>query len=646
MNKLLIVLSVVVVTVSARPIAAQQFQQVGSGLPGPVVWSEGVEAFDANGDGWTDVLFANVSNVLPTLLINHTNVGGPITFTDETAARLPAGFTLQATSLTVCDVDADGDLDVVVATKSGTQQRILINNGAGVFTDQTATRFPTLLLNSFGVGFGDVDGDGDIDLVFDSQGAKAHLLINDGTGHFADNGAFQAVAVPMPSAEAAQMVDIDNDSDLDIIVDGKNVGQQLYVNNGAGSFTFQGNTLPPGSQSTYATGWGDLDNDNDIDGAYISLTPFDEGTAQNNLVPSGTLSFTGSTSTLIGHNGDDDNDVVFVDANNDGILDLLVGSLGNNKEKLYLNNGTFANGSFVYQAMGFPTITDSTLDLALGDFDNDERWDVVTAQGESGNFTNRVYRNTGPLDTTAPRIGRVEPTPLRVPLSVIQNGGLKRRAWIQDATYKRGQTFNQAVLNVSAVKDGAVQNFSAPTRPIGGGLHRGAIQPAASPTGTVGMDVTFSVHATDRAGNASDSAPATFRICGAESYGTALPNSTGQAAHMVGVNDPSIGTNNFKVVISGLLPNGRGTLLYGTAKVLPGTPWGNGLLFIGGTLKRLTTTAANVFGIATVSFDFTHLPLSTLQPGETRYFQLKYADPPAGGGAFNLSDALEITFCD
>ena len=94
--------------------------------------------------------------------------------------------------------------------------------------------------------------------------------------------------------------------------------------------------------------------------------------------------------------------------------------------------------------------------------------------------------------------------------------------------------------------------------------------------------MTFTVHATDPAQNASDSAPATFRICGAEPYGTPLPNSTGQAAHMMGVNDPSVSTNNFKVTISGLLPGGRGTLLYGTAKVVPGTPWGNGLLYIGG----------------------------------------------------------------
>ena len=627
----------------AAPFAgAQQFQQVGSGLPGPVVWTEGVDTFDANGDGWQDILFAN-QNGLPTLLINQTTVGGTITFANETATRIPASFVVQGRSLALCDVDNDGDMDAVFAT-NGQQQRILINDGTGVFTDETAARFPTLVLNSWGVGWGDVDNDGDIDLVFNGQGQKAHLLINDGTGHFTDSAAFQTVAVAMPSAEQTQLVDIDNDWDLDIIEDGKNNGQHLYINNGTGGFTFQGTTLPAGSTATYATGWADLDNDDDIDGAYISLSSFDEGTARNNLVPSGNLTFTATTSTLIGHNGDDDNDLVFVDADDDGILDLLIGSLGNNKEKLYLNDGTFGPGSFVYQTNGFTTITDSTLDLALADFDNDNRYDAVTAEGESGNFTDRVYRNTGPQDTVPPRIGRVEPTPARVPLSIIKDGGYPRRAWVQDATYKRGQTFATASLEVTAVKGTSTQDFTVPMVTVGGGFFRGAIDPPPSPDGTVGMDVTFHVHAADPGENASDSAPATFRICGAERYGVPLPNSTGHAAHAAAVNDPSIGTNNFQVQVTGLPPNQNGRLIFGKVKKVPGFPYGDGLLYVAGDIQRLPNVTANGQGVAVVTLDFTQPPLSGLAPGQTRFFQFIYKDQAAA--AFNLSDALEITFCD
>ena len=641
---------------AAQPGLAQQFQQVGAGLPGPVVWTEGAEAFDANGDGKPDVLFANGIGfatpggaLAPTLLINQTTTG-LITFADETAARLPAGFMQQGKGLVVADVDNDGDQDVAFANGFLNQPSLLINNGSGVFTNETATRFPALSLNSFGGGFGDVDDDGDIDLVladagpsaFGGTGGMVRLLLNNGAGVFA-NAPAQMNAANKVGSQNAQVLDVDNDFDLDVVVDGKSVGQQLYLNNGAGTYTLQASTLPAGTSNTYATDFSDLDNDNDLDAVYISFSaPLNEGTAQNNLVPSGTLGFTGSQTTIGGLNGHDDNDVIFLDADDDGIQDAIVGSLGNGQEKLYRNAGTFASGSFAFDMSGFTLLTDSTLDLATADFDGDGRYDVVTGQGESGNFTNRVYRNTGPVDTRAPRIGRVQPTPPRVPLSVILAGGLARKAWIQDATYKRGQTFVRARADVTAVKDGVPQAFSTPMRYVGGGLHRAAIQPSASPTGRVGMDVTWTVHASDPQGNASDSAPAAFRICGAEGYGVGPINSTGVPGTMAGVGDPGIAANNFSVTMANLPPNQPGMLLVGTAKVDPASPFRSKLHFIGGTVQQVATTVSNGSGQASILLDFTQPPLNGVTPGAALYMQFHHADVTRP----NATNALEVVFCD
>lgn len=643
----------------ALPVPAQQFQQVGSGLPGPLVWSEGVETFDANGDGWLDLLFANGIGfssaggaLAPTLLINHTTIGGTITFADETATRVPAGFVQQGKALVPCDVDGDGDMDVVFANAFQNQPRILINDGSGHFSDETATRFPVMLLNSFGLGCGDVDDDGDLDLVladaganpFSAPGGKVRLLINDGSGHFTDSPGSINAANKI-GAQNAQLLDIDNDFDLDLVVDGKSGGQQLYLNDGNGNFTLQPTgTIPNGSGNTYATDWADLDNDGDLDGFYISIQALNEGTAQNNSVAGGALNFTGTTATIGGLNGDDDNDIVFLDTDNDGRLDVIVGSLAGAREKLYLNNGTFGAGGFAYQSTGFTTLTDSTLDLCVGDFDRDGRYDIATAQGESGGFTNRVYRNTGPIDSVAPRIGRVEPTPLRVPLRTFENGGLVRRAWIQDATFKRRQTFVGARLDGTAVKGASSQPFSVPMNHVGGGIHRGVLQPPTSPTGRVGMDVTFSVHATDPGANASDSAPATFRICGAESYGTLVPNSSGQSAQIAGVQDPSLANNNFAVRISGLPASANGVLLYGASRLNPPEPSGAGVRVVAGTARGLGHFTADATGVALLPLDFTQLPLSALHPGETRLVQFEFGDPAAG--TWNASNGLEIVLCD
>ena len=650
---------VLVVACLATPLTsqAQQFQQVGTGLPGPVVWTEGVEAFDANGDGKPDVLFANGVGfstaggaLAPTLLINQTATGGPITFADETAARLPAGFTQQAKGLVVADVDNDGDLDVAFANAFGNQPSLLINNGSGLFTNETATRFPVLTLNSFGGGFGDVDDDGDVDLVFADAGASsfgapggpARLFLNNGAGVFT-NASAQLNAVNKVGAQNAQLLDVDNDFDLDVVVDGKSPGQQLYVNNGAGAFTLQAATLPNGTSNTYATDFSDLDNDDDLDAVYISFSGFNEGTAQNGLEPSGTLGFLGTQGTIGGLNGHDDNDVLFLDADDDGIQDVIVGSLGNTQEKLYRNAGTFAAASFAFDAGGFTIGTDSTLDLATADFDGDGRYDVVTGQGESGNFTNRAYRNTGSVDSHAPRIGRVQPTPPRVPLSAILTGAFARKAWVQDSTYKRGQTFVRAQADVTAVKDGALQAFSAPMRYVGGGLHRAVIQPAPSPTGRVGMDVTWSVHATDPQDNASDSDPATFRICGAEAYGTGSINSTGGAGTLAGVGDPALAANNFSVTLAGLPPNRPGVLLVGTTRNDRASPYRPRLLLIGGDVQQVAAAVSDGTGHATIPLDFTQAPLNGLAtPGETVYMQFRFQDVPLAGA----TNALEVVFCD
>lgn len=80
---------------------------------------------------------------------------------------------------------------------------------------------------------------------------------------------------------------------------------------------------------------------------------------RNNLVPSGTLSFTSQTTALTGGNGDDK--WLFVDFDNDGFLDLVDGSLQGSGQRLYRINGAF---SFARQATGFTAVVDSTLDAA------------------------------------------------------------------------------------------------------------------------------------------------------------------------------------------------------------------------------------------------------------------------------------------
>ena len=97
------------------------------------------------------------------------------------------------------DVDGDGDLDAIVANLG--PEQLLINTGAGVFLDgssQLPPPPPFLQDITADARLADVDGDGDLDILLSNEnpfnpsptgGGQNRLLINDGTGTFTDQTA-------------------------------------------------------------------------------------------------------------------------------------------------------------------------------------------------------------------------------------------------------------------------------------------------------------------------------------------------------------------------------------------------------------------------------------------------------------------------
>ena len=78
------------------------------------------------------------------------------------------------------DLDGDGDLDMVEGNGDA-ENKVFLNDGTGVFNLAYST--PDNFSNTRGVAIGDVDGDGDLDWVagnFNSDPSRVYL--NDGTG--------------------------------------------------------------------------------------------------------------------------------------------------------------------------------------------------------------------------------------------------------------------------------------------------------------------------------------------------------------------------------------------------------------------------------------------------------------------------------
>lgn len=223
---------------------------------------------DVDGDADLDIVVtgSDLSNNAVSLLLRND---GAFSFTPF-AGVLPD---VQDSSSDFADVDDDGDLDFVLTGDTGGgpgsyAAELFRNDGTGSFSSYGGVT-PVARGSS---RFGDVDGDGDPDLVVtgedDTTVRIATLYLNDGSGSFSDSG----IALAGVSDSAIAFGDIDEDTDLDLIITGSDGSPTtvLYVNDGTGNFASVAAGLQPVSGGSVSVG--DVENDGDID---LVITGFD-----------------------------------------------------------------------------------------------------------------------------------------------------------------------------------------------------------------------------------------------------------------------------------------------------------------------------------------------------------------------------------
>lgn len=470
--------------------------------PDPQDYSSQVAIADIDGDGDLDITFANGRGFAspslqePVRILVNDGLGF---FTEEGIART-GGLIGYGRDVEYGDADGDGDLDLIVSNDFNTQPRLLINDGNGFFSDESLSRLPAILLSSPHAAWGDVDNDGDLDLWMAKGGSsrfqpgQAQLWLNDGNGFFTSVTATQLPQQLWDSPMDCIFGDLDGDFDLDMVQGHRDVRSRLFRNDGTG--TFQDITIGnlPSDDNTYSYDLGDLDNDGDLDllGANSAL-----GSAREVLfINDGNATFTNQTTSFLPISSNpsvDDNDSKFFDIDNDGDLDFIIASLGS-RERICVNNaGTYSWDTSLITAIG-----DATLDVEVGDLNGDGTLDVVTAQGEGGNFTNRVYMNNGPADTIAPNFPAIE----QVDDTADTSGPYVVRVVCRDGMTSDHNFFTQeAVLEISA---GGV-NSEVPLVWSGGDIYRAEIP------GQSGL-VTYRARVTDFAGNVGTSGDFSFTV--------------------------------------------------------------------------------------------------------------------------------------
>ena len=253
-----------------------------------------------------------------------------------------------------------------------------------------------------GAAWADVDGDGDLDLYLPRGADPAQLWINDGAGHFAEEGAARGVDDLGAFGLGAVFADYDNDGDKDLYVsnDGPN---RLYQNDGTGHFSDVAEAA--GVLSTtddVSAAWGDYDNDGYLDLYVVSNSPclpplfyeqdhlfHNEGdgtfTDQTSLLPAASTFGAGFQAAWLDYDGDGDQDLYLANDRWGPAPDA---------NHLWRNEGRGLGGTWLFTDVSADSQAGyfiNSMGIAVGDFDRDLRLDFAISNVEG----NLLARNEG-----------------------------------------------------------------------------------------------------------------------------------------------------------------------------------------------------------------------------------------------------------
>lgn len=396
----------------------------------------GVAVDDFDGDGALDVV---VSSSDPHSPLRYFAGRGDGTF-GERSDDAGFGGLLGGSNLVQADYDNDGDTDLLVLRgawlgRNGRHPKsLLCNDGHGRFSDVTfAAGLGEVHYPSQTAAWADYDNDGDLDLYVGNEAEEnfrfpSQLFQNRGDGTFVDVAAAAGVAGGL-LVKGVAWLDYDGDGFQDLYVSNYNDPNRLYRNRGDGTFAevaaTAGVTLPLASQAVVT---GDFDNDGRVD-LFVGATsplhrPQAHGTRIDPLTPLTAFVAdalgrpnSGETGRLYRNRGDGGfEDVTRAwgidrvllsggigvgDVDNDGFLDLYVGTAYNGYEGLlpnvlYVNRGglRFAD---VTASAGVAHLQKAG-GIALADLDGDGDQDIfINAGGMFGGdaFGDVLFANPG-----------------------------------------------------------------------------------------------------------------------------------------------------------------------------------------------------------------------------------------------------------
>ena len=667
--------------------------------------SENIDFGDVDQDGDWDAIFADGGdggNDQNRIWMNNGGLqGGTIgTFTDETSSRFPV---LQDDSRDIefVDFDDDGDLDIYTsntAQLSNQGNRWWTNNGGaqggtlGNYSDETGARWvglnaaassipnSLLLPNSSNpetfidwscdCDFGDLDNDGDMDLVHSTYGGAfggqvpTRIFLNDGDGFFEEfnPSGFKltstSIAVGQPGlwCEGTQQTntgnndgtrcdiatstldidlgDTDGDFDLDILHGDREQAPRFFLNRleeKGGTLGFRDVTTavyPAGYSSGdghYEQEMGDLDGDGDLD--IYGLNWQAGGFSFNDVVMENNGSGTFINLATLGGSGADDNEGDFLDYDNDGDLDLFVANFSG-ANKLYRNNNNGGGSGFSYTAVNsqLPSVSGLiSLDADIADVDADGDYDIF--ESNDNGAANRYFENVTQIpDTHAPYIPAFESLGNSATVAAFR----PVRAHVYDNAPYYITWYNPTSMQVTI--DGTIIP-DIKMKSMGGQIFRANV-----PGNYVG-DVVYSITSSDEHGNSASTGTVSYTgTVGVGALGTTYAAGTNGVNGVPTIRTLTTGIGGMPhIVVGGNVPPGTVVTMGFSRFQGAGLDLGNGMV-----LHLNLPIATAISGVADANGEFV-LYLPNVPSGTTAYAQFLTV-AGTGGNDFAVSPGLELTW--
>ncbi|MCF6269927.1 MAG: T9SS type A sorting domain-containing protein [Melioribacteraceae bacterium] len=356
---------------------------------------------DYDNDGDLDVIIAGTSSATFSSITEIFENNGDGTFTFDANSNSLTGAAWGA--IRWGDYDNDGDLDIaqIGITNSG-NIAVVYQNNAGIFSDINAGL--TAVKNG-SIEWGDYDNDGDLDLLVVGEDDSNNLIskVYKNTG-----GTFSDISAGLTGIfyGTAKWGDYDGDGDLDIALSGAtsaadkdNSPLAKIYRNVDGSFVDISASLVLVANSGIA--WGDYDSDGDLDLVLCGMDASDD--MHSNIYNNNAGVFTDISAGLTGVHK---STIGWGDYDNDGDLDLLIhGSTSygyTGDTELYKN---FGSDTFVPVAVGLVDYAEISI-ANWADYDNDGDLDIIASGippgGNVTNGTTKLFENMSPVLNTSP----------------------------------------------------------------------------------------------------------------------------------------------------------------------------------------------------------------------------------------------------